>query len=224
MPRGLGAVARAAHRAQPSDPPSRTTEQAQPGVRTLAVPLSRKRRSVGASVSTRRSGHSVPARSGAMAPVARGADLPTALPSAVGLHNRSHHTGDARAQGRPTVLREGGIQSARRVPAAMPPEAAGTRRADRGWGIGDAASSGHRGDPGPRRAAGSQPEESRRAASGGEQAPSGRAPARPNKSRHAAKRKKLAPGPRGKRKKPSRSEKENRTGTRLAKQGRPRVI
>jgi hypothetical protein len=42
-------------------------------MRTLAVPLPQMRRSVGASVSTCRSGRSVPARSGAMAPLARGA-------------------------------------------------------------------------------------------------------------------------------------------------------
>jgi len=41
LPRGLGPVARAAHRAQPSDPPSRATEQAQTGVWTLAVPRPR---------------------------------------------------------------------------------------------------------------------------------------------------------------------------------------
>ena len=52
---------------------------------------------------------------------------------------------------------------------AISPEAAGTRRADRGWGVGDAVSCGHRGVPGPERAvpprAGLQPEESRSAAS-----------------------------------------------------------
>jgi hypothetical protein len=78
-------VARAAHRTQPSDPPSRATEQAQPGVRTLAVPLPRMRRSVGASVSTRRPGRSVPARFGVMAPSARGADLTTTTPFALAL-------------------------------------------------------------------------------------------------------------------------------------------
>jgi hypothetical protein len=54
----------------------------QPGMRTLAVPLPRMRRSVGSSVSTRRSGRSVPARSGAMALLARGADFTTTLPFA----------------------------------------------------------------------------------------------------------------------------------------------
>jgi len=84
----------------------------------------------------------------------------------------------ARAIGTITPLRLGGGLSIRPAGgAAISPEAAGTRRADRGWGIGDAVLCGHRGVPGPGRAAGSQPEESRSAASGGEQATSGRAPA-----------------------------------------------
>jgi hypothetical protein len=93
LPHGRGAVARAGRRAQPSDPPSHATEQAQTGVRTLAVPLARMRRSVGASVSTRRSGRSVPARSGAMAPSARGADLPAAPPLAGGVDKLSRPSG-----------------------------------------------------------------------------------------------------------------------------------
>jgi len=43
-PAGFRAVARAAHRAQPADPPSRATEQAQPGVRTLAVRMKPRQR------------------------------------------------------------------------------------------------------------------------------------------------------------------------------------
>jgi hypothetical protein len=75
LPRGLGAVAWAAHRAQPSDLPPRATELAQPGVQTLAVPRPRAERSRSASVSTRRSGRSVPARSAGIAPIARGANF-----------------------------------------------------------------------------------------------------------------------------------------------------
>jgi hypothetical protein len=134
-----------------------------------------------------------------MAPSARGADLSTALPFAVVLLERSPQrlweggsrppvprvTNLSGARGHPRIecplprklLFGWGERSARRVRAVIPPEAAGTRRVDRGWGIGDAVSCGHREDPGPRRAAGSQPEESRHAANGGEQAPSGRAPA-----------------------------------------------
>ena len=111
-PRAQSHVARAAHRAQPSDPPSRATEQAQPGVRTLAVPLPCMKRSVGASVSTRRSGRSVPARFGVMVPCARGADLPAALPFATHRHDLCRHTGKAVTPGHPTALREGGFQSA----------------------------------------------------------------------------------------------------------------
>ncbi len=55
--------------------------------------------------------------------------------------------------------------------------ARGHRTRQRRWGDGGAASCERRGAPGPRRAAGSQLEESRGAASGGEQAPSGRTPA-----------------------------------------------
>ena len=42
-------------------------------------------------------------------------------------------------------MRVGGIQSAPGVPAAIAPEAAGTRRADPEWGIGDAVLGRHRG-------------------------------------------------------------------------------
>jgi hypothetical protein len=92
----------------------------------------------------------------------------------------------------------GGNHSARRVRAAIPPEAAGTRRADRGRGIGDAVSCGHRGDPGPRRGAGSQPEESWRAAIppvAGEPAPRGRSPAGQDKSLHTVEDKNRAAHP-----------------------------
>jgi hypothetical protein len=84
----------------------------QPGVRTLAVPLPCMKRSVGASVSTRRSGRSVPARFGVMAPCARGADLPAALRFATHRHDLCRHTGKAVTPGHPTALREGGFQSA----------------------------------------------------------------------------------------------------------------
>ena len=109
MPRGLGGVARAAHRAQPQSwrgvprplrphpaapdhpcppgeprqsrvspsPPPHANEQAQIGVRTLAVPLPRMRRSVGTSVSTLRSGRSVPVRSGEISPRPAGLIAPT---------------------------------------------------------------------------------------------------------------------------------------------------
>ncbi len=77
-----------------------------------------------------------------------------------------------------------------------------------GWGIGDAASCGHRGDPGPRRAAGSQPKESWRAASGGEQAPRGRALAGQKKASRSEKEEADRSEPAGQRKKPSRSDNE----------------
>jgi hypothetical protein len=112
LPRGLWAVARAAHRAQPSDPPARATEQAHPSVRTLAVPLPHTRRSVGASVSTRRSGRSVPARSGAMAPTARGAHFTPTLPCAVDLLGSFRQAGCVVSEIRPTVLWVGGSKSA----------------------------------------------------------------------------------------------------------------
>jgi hypothetical protein len=80
--RGLGAVVRCGHRGHSSDSPSRATEQAQTGVRSLAVPLPRMRSSVGASVSTLRSGRSGPARFGDMAPTARTPDFTTTLPFA----------------------------------------------------------------------------------------------------------------------------------------------
>ena len=165
-----------------------------------AVPLAARTlvvRPSAAHVSTRRSARSGPARSGAMAPIARGADFSTTLSFATGLVGRSRRSGSAAGQVRPTALREGGSQSARRVPAAIPPKAAGTRRADRGWGIGDPAKRETPRGPGPRRAAGSQPEESRRAASGGEQAPSGRAPAGQDKSRYGTRKKEPTPMPAG---------------------------
>jgi len=113
-------------------------------VRTLAVPFPRTRRLVGSSVSTRRSGRSVPARSGAMAPSARGADLTTTLPFAVRLQKWFRQTANVASQVRPIPLGAGGFQSARRVAAAMSPETAGTQRADRDGGVGDAVSCGHR--------------------------------------------------------------------------------
>jgi len=141
------------------------------------------RRSVGASVSTRRSGRSVPARSGAMAQSARRADLPTTPRSRL---KRSR--GPATEQ-----LGPGFNVSSRRVGVSNRPAGAsghvsrnrGDPARGPGRGFGDAASCGHRGVPGPGRAAGSRSRESRSAASGGEQAPSGRAPAGQNRSRHA---------------------------------------
>jgi len=183
LPRGLRAIARAAHRAQPSDPPARATEQAQPGVRTLAVPLPRMRRSVGASVSTRRSGRSGPARSGAMAQSARRAVFtttprsrlkrsrgPATEPPDPGFNVSSRRVGVSNRQ----AVASGHVSRDRGNPARGP-----------GRGVGDAASCEHRGVPGPGRAAGSRSRESRSAASGGEQAPSGRAPAGQKRSRHA---------------------------------------
>jgi hypothetical protein len=60
--------------------------------------------------------------------------------------------------------------------AAIPPQAAGPQRADPGRGVGDTVSCGHRGDPGPGRAAGSQPEELRAAARGDAQGPNAATP------------------------------------------------
>lgn len=79
LSRGLWRVARVAHRAQLADPPPRATALAQTGLRTLAVPLPRTRRSVGASVSTRRFGRSVPARSGEIRLPPAGRDWPPPL-------------------------------------------------------------------------------------------------------------------------------------------------
>ena len=84
----------------------------------------------------------------------------------------------------------GGIRSAPRVPAAMVPKAAGTRRADRRRETRAAEGRTAR-VTAARRAAGSLLEESRRVASGGEQAPSGRAPAGQKISLYAVKNRKL---------------------------------
>jgi hypothetical protein len=67
----------------------------------------------------------------------------------------------------------------------MAPEAAGTRRADPGWGIGDAVLGEHRGAPPRGVPARSQPEEFRAAASGGEQGPKAANPRGKKKSLHA---------------------------------------
>ena len=195
----------------------------QPGVRTLAVPLPRMRRSVGASVSTRRSGRSVPARSGAMAPAARGADFTPALPHAADLLELFRQCRRVTVRVRPNGFWEGGIHSATRVPAAMSPEAAGHRAGVSRWGVAGVVSYEQRGAPPWDVPARSQPEESRSAASGGEQATRGRAPAwqwktprsgkqiraarshprrRQRRSRYAVTKKKPGPSPWGKRKPP----------------------
>jgi hypothetical protein len=51
-------------------------------------------------------------------------------PACADLLEPCRQTRHAAVRFRPTALREGGIQSARRVPAAMPPSTAGTQRAD----------------------------------------------------------------------------------------------
>jgi hypothetical protein len=112
VPHGLGAVARRGHRGRASDPPLHATELAQPGVRTLAVPLLRRRRSVGARVSTRRSGRSVPARSGGMAPIARGADCTPTHPVRDGVALVVSHCLQFRPPAPPAALREGSFPSA----------------------------------------------------------------------------------------------------------------
>jgi hypothetical protein len=112
LPRGLGAVARVAHRAQPSDAPPRATELAQTGVQSLAVPRPRAARSCSASVSTRRFGRSVPARSGGMAPIARWADFTPTLPFAIHMHKWSRCAGTTATQLQSADIREGGFQSA----------------------------------------------------------------------------------------------------------------
>jgi hypothetical protein len=78
---------------------------------------------------------------------------------------------------KPVKLRGVGLQSALRVPAAMAPEAAGTERASRGGVSLARPHANSEGSPPRDVPARSQTEESRRAASGGEQAPRGRAPA-----------------------------------------------
>ena len=89
-----------------------------------------------------------------------------------------------------TGMRAGGFQSAPRVPTAMVPKAARTRCVDRRRETRAAEGRTAR-VTAARHAAGSLLEESRRVASGGEQAPSGRAPAGQNTSLHAVKNKKL---------------------------------
>ena len=73
--------------------------------------------------------------------------MTTTLPFAGDLLERSRQTEKVAVRVRPTGFWEGGIQSARRVPAAICPEAAGTQRADRG-GVSVIPRSGrHRGAP-----------------------------------------------------------------------------
>jgi hypothetical protein len=105
-----------------------------------------------------------------------------------------------RAFSRAASLRVGGIQFARRVPAAMSPEAAGYRAGVPRWGVAGVVSYEQRGAPPWDVPARSQPEESWGATSGGEQATSGRAPAGQNRGRYAVPKKKPAPGPQGNRK------------------------
>ncbi len=152
LPRGLRAVARAAHRAQPSDPPPRATEQAQAGVWTLAVPRPRAARSCSASVSTRRPGRSVPARSVGMARIARWADFTSTPRFPVHLH-----VPDALARIHAPIGRAhrvtGGRLSIRRCRGwPIPPEPAGTGRASH---VGETAARSHANTEGPQR--GSRP-------------------------------------------------------------------
>ena len=89
-----------------------------------------------ASVSTHRSGRSVPARSGEMALVARGADLATSLPSARVLRERREERLWVGGEEPPGGWGGHGLRRPR-----------GPQRAEPGWGIGDAVLCGHRGAP-----------------------------------------------------------------------------
>jgi hypothetical protein len=177
LPRGPGAVARAGHRAQPSDPPARATEQGRPASGPLAVRLTPRQ---GYPTAARPLGTRTLRRHGSVRPRGGFHHHPPAWPPAC-------LSAFAKKSGGGHSFRPAGG-------AAISPEAAGTRRADRGWGVGDAVSCGHRGVPGPERAAGLQPEESRSAASRGEQAPSGRSPV--GQKNHAVKDKKRGSGAR----------------------------
>ena len=161
--------------------------------RTLVV------RPSAAHVSTQRSARSGPARSGAMAPVARGADFtPTSLSN--GALGRSWHR----------TVRPGFNVSSRRVGVSNRQAGAsghvsrgrGDPARGPGRGVGDPAKRETPRGPGTERAAGSRSRESRRAASGGEQATRGRAPAWQNKSRLAVTTRETAPSPWGKRRPP----------------------
>jgi hypothetical protein len=66
-----------------------------------------------------------------MAPSGRGADFTATLPFALHLRGPGARRNMLATSGDTTTFREGEIQSAKRVRAAMSPEAAGTQRADR---------------------------------------------------------------------------------------------
>ena len=114
LPRGPRAVARAGHRAQPSDPPARATEQGRPAPGPLAVRMRPRQRHPAAGrplgARTRRRDRSL----------ARGADL---IPSPRSLQPC--------LRGLRVVL--GWVEKIRPAGgAAIPPSATGTRRAARG--------------------------------------------------------------------------------------------
>jgi hypothetical protein len=185
LPRGRGAVARAAHRAQPSNPPS------------PAIPPT--------------AGHS-PARGpswfGLWPPTSPRSDRHTRDPHAparwlqspAGRISPPPSRANTGLLSSPRELLGGGHSIRPAGGAAISPEAAGSPACGSGAGCrGRGLLRTPRG-PDPGRTAGSWPPESRRAASGGEQAPRGDPPAGQNKpSRSQRKRK---PGPRGKRKPP----------------------
>ena len=99
-----------------------------------------------ASISTRRSGRSVPARSGAMAPVARGADFTTTLPFAGEPAQAVRRDQDSRVAETPIPTSGGGFNLP--VPrVASLSEARGHRMREPRWGDGGAASRERRGAP-----------------------------------------------------------------------------
>ena len=121
MPRGLEAVARAVHRAQPSDPPWRTTEQGRPAAGPLAVRMKPRQRY---PTPRRPLGARTLRRHGSCRP--RGGFHPPPPFSKKTLKSSRHRT-----LGFSVSSRRVGGSIARPVVAAMSPEAAGTRRADR---------------------------------------------------------------------------------------------
>jgi hypothetical protein len=102
-------------------------------------------RSVRASVSARRSGRSVPVRSGAMAPIARGAESPPPPESLCPCINRTLSR-EIRRFGRATAFRVGGFPSAGAGVADLS-GARGHRTREPRWGDGGAASCERRGAP-----------------------------------------------------------------------------
>ena len=130
LPRGPRAVARAGHRAQPSDPPARATEQGRPAPGPLAVRMRPRQRHPAAG---RPLGARTRRRDGSCGP--RSGTYP---------HTPVHH-GPAWES---STMSSGGGQSIRPAGgAAMPPSAAGCQACGPGWGVGDASSCGHRGAP-----------------------------------------------------------------------------